>query len=91
MRLRRTPEAAGRNTVTVGFQISADIERGASYHPCLVEEKGNQHAAQAAVAVKKGVQRLELGVDDGKLNKSVRRLLVQLLFPSAHSFRQLFR
>ena len=72
--------------VAMGLEIGADIERRFPDVAVLPKEQGHQQAAQTAVAVQKGMQGLELGVQDGELHQPVGGVRVDVGLPRAHGF-----
>ena len=59
--------------------------------PHSPEEQGDQHPAQAAVAVQERVQGLELRVQDGELHQPIGGLVVHVPLPCAHGLGKLLR
>src|SRR5262245_48289643 len=59
------------------FEIEAQVEQRFRQHAAVMQHEGNQQAADAAVAVKKRVKRLELHVRERRFDQSwIRGMLV---------------
>ena len=70
--------------VAVGLEIGADVEGRPFDRTVTPQEQGHEHAAQAAIAVEKRVQRLEFGVENGELHEAVGGVAMHVALPCAH-------
>jgi hypothetical protein len=68
--------------VAPGLKKSGEIEAGATENLLLEEEEGDNHPAEAPIAINEWVKDFELGVDQGQLDEDVGRVRVPVGFPA---------
>ena len=61
------------------FKVAADVKMWGADGFALPEHQGNQHSADASVAVLKGVQRLEFQMGNGGINQNRSSILINII------------
>jgi hypothetical protein len=69
----------------VFFQVEAQVEQWLRQHAIVTEQKGDEKAADAAVAVEEGVDRLELDVSERGADERRHGLVVEKLLQCAEA------
>jgi len=75
----------------VPLKKRTDVKHGLSQHPRLKQIKRDEHPSETPIAIKKGVQRFELKMQQCQTNKVVRTcfFIMNIFVPAPHAFREL--
>lgn len=77
--------------VAMGLEEFGQVEIRPGQQPARCEKQRDDQSAEAAIAVEEGMDRLELGMDDGELHQPIRRIGMDVAFPCIHAGLQRIR